>query len=189
MFSFEFLLLSTHLLARWRHSKWPTWSFETECSLSWRPITGHLTVRLTAYADPHQRNIKVCITALRFGSGIHRWPVNFPRKVPVTPKKAFIWWRHHLISKRDNSQIFLFMQESVYTSYRRHDIMMTLWRVNAFRLIGSFVRANRGAMRVMVTQITGNNLLRFKGNIAAPQYLPVLSKISHWQRVSFTKGQ
>ena len=26
---------------------------------------------------------------------INRWAVNSPHKLPVTRKKAFIWWRHH----------------------------------------------------------------------------------------------
>ena len=30
--------------------------------------------------------------SLAFVRGIHRWPVNSPRKGPVTQK---IWWRHH----------------------------------------------------------------------------------------------
>ena len=49
-------------------------------------ITGHSTVCLTAYADPHQRNIKVRITGL-IVRGIHRWPVISPYKGPVTRQK------------------------------------------------------------------------------------------------------
>ena len=29
---------------------------------------------------------------------IHRWPMNFLHKGPVTRKKASIWWRHHDLS-------------------------------------------------------------------------------------------
>ena len=33
--------------------------------------------------------------SLAFVRGIHRWPVNFPHKRPVTQKNFPFWWRHH----------------------------------------------------------------------------------------------
>ena len=33
--------------------------------------------------------------SLAFVRGIHRWPVNFPHKWPLTRKMFSIWWRHH----------------------------------------------------------------------------------------------
>ena len=62
------------IISRWRHM-----------NVMKSQITGHPTVCLTAYADPHERYIKVRITGpLRW---IHRWPVNSPHKGPVTHKK------------------------------------------------------------------------------------------------------
>ena len=62
------------ITSRWRHM-----------NVMKSQITGHPTVCLTAYADPHERYIKVRITGpLRW---IHRWPVNSPHKGPVTHKK------------------------------------------------------------------------------------------------------
>ena len=55
-------------------------------NVMWSHITGHLTVCLTVFVDPHHRNIKVRITD-PFVRGIHQWPVNSPHKGPVTRKK------------------------------------------------------------------------------------------------------
>ena len=47
-------------------------------------ITGHSTVCLTAYADPHERNIRARITG-------HTWG-----EFTGDAEKASKWWRHYL---------------------------------------------------------------------------------------------
>ena len=57
-------------------------------------IISLMTVYLTVFSDADQRKHQSS-ASLAFVLGIHRWPVNFPRKWPVTRKKVSIWWRHH----------------------------------------------------------------------------------------------
>ena len=56
-------------------------------------ITDHSNVCLTAYADPHQKNIKVRITGTFWGNS----PVTgeFPAKRASNAEKAYMGLRHH----------------------------------------------------------------------------------------------
>ena len=57
-------------------------------------ITSLLIVYSTFYSDADPRKHQSSVS-LVFEQGIHRWPVNFPHKGPVTRKNVSIWWRHH----------------------------------------------------------------------------------------------
>ena len=55
-------------------------------------VTGHSVVSLSAYADPHQRNIKVRIIGPLWGE----FTGDFPTQKPSNAEKASIWWRHNV---------------------------------------------------------------------------------------------
>ena len=61
------------------------------------PMTSQITsltiVYSAVYSGEDQRKHQSS-ASLAFVRGIHRWPVNSPRKWPVT-ENVSIWWRHH----------------------------------------------------------------------------------------------
>ena len=57
-------------------------------------VTGVSIGYSTVCSGSNQRQYQSS-TSLAFVRGIHRWPVNSPHQGPITPKRFFIWWRHH----------------------------------------------------------------------------------------------
>ena len=68
-------------------------------------ITSLTIVYSAVYSRADQRKYQSS-ASLAFVRGIHLWPVNSPRKWPVTRKNISIWWRHHgmysLVLAHDN---------------------------------------------------------------------------------------
>ena len=59
-------------------------------------ITSRTNVYSTVYSGADQRKHQNS-ASLAVVWGIHRWPVNFPHKGPVTRKNVSFWGRHHMI--------------------------------------------------------------------------------------------
>ena len=63
-------------------------------SLMASQITSLTIIYSTVYSGADQRTHQSS-ASLAFVRGIHRWPVNSPRKRPVALENISIWWRHH----------------------------------------------------------------------------------------------
>ena len=67
-----------------------------------------LTVGSTAYADPHQRNIKVCITGPLYGE--FTGDRSIPEQRASNGEKASIWWHYHIKVMHGQFETSLFKQ-------------------------------------------------------------------------------
>ena len=78
-------------------------------------ITSLTIVYSTVYLGTDQRKHQSS-ASLAFVRGIHRWPVNFPHKGPVTRKlSCHIWWRYHV--------------KAAFRYRRKHRTHLSLWSV------------------------------------------------------------
>ena len=62
-------------------------------------MASHITSLTIVYSTvyPRHRSKKHQSSAsLAFAKWIHRWPVNFPHKGPVTRKNVSVWWRYRI---------------------------------------------------------------------------------------------
>ena len=104
-------------------------------------------VYLSADKKKHQSSV-----SLAFVRGIHRGPVNYPHKRPVTRKNVSIWWRYHakqifilgIQQKKYHHTSSWFMQRlfnfifrisKLWNSYQR----MSLWKAKHTHFLHTFV--------------------------------------------------
>ena len=89
---FGFILLSVrddyHTSHSWLTLQW------CHMNVMQSQINGHLTVCFNRLCGPTSKTHQSPTYCL-FVRGIHRWPVYWPHKGPVTQKKSSIWYCHH----------------------------------------------------------------------------------------------